>query len=60
MTVGIKLKSVEGNTVKTFVFEGDDKINEILKKFANGELEVNIKEFLNNNRILKTLVYERQ
>ncbi|MEQ2130289.1 DUF5659 domain-containing protein [Caldanaerobacter subterraneus KAk] len=60
MTMGIRLKSVEGGIEKTFIFEEDDRIDEILKSFVNGDLRVNIKEFLNNNRILKTLIHERQ
>jgi hypothetical protein len=58
--MGIRLKSVEGGIEKTFIFEEDDRIDEILKSFVNGDLRVNIKEFLNNNRILKTLIHERQ
>lgn len=60
MTMGVRLKNVEGSVEKTFVFEEDSRIDEILKSFANGDLRVNIKEFLNNNRILKTLIHERQ
>lgn len=60
ITMGIRLKSVEGGIEKTFIFEEDDRIDEILKSFVNGDLRVNIKEFLNNNRILKTLIHERQ
>ncbi|GAQ26037.1 DUF5659 domain-containing protein [Tepidanaerobacter syntrophicus] len=57
LTQGVKLKRVEGDREKYFVFEDTEDRPKIIQDFINKELKVNINDFLNNQKNLKNLIF---
>lgn len=57
LTQGIKLKRVEGGREKYFIFQDTEDRPRIIQDFINRELEVNVNDFLNNQKNLRSLIF---
>ena len=57
LTQGIKLKRVEGGREKYFIFQDTEDRPRIIQDFINRELKVNVNDFLNNQKNLRSLIF---